>query len=27
VAGTEQYDFPLEYIDGKWVFTHFEPVR
>ena len=27
VAGTEQYDFPLEYINGRWVFTDFELVR
>lgn len=27
VAGTEQYNFPLEYIDGRWLFTHFELVR
>lgn len=27
VAGTEQYDFPLEYIDGRWVFTSFRLVR
>jgi len=27
VAGTEQYDFPLEYIGGRWVFTSFQLVR
>lgn len=27
VAGTEQYDFPLEYINGRWLFTDFELVR
>lgn len=27
VIGTEQYDFPYEYINGRWMFTSFEPVR
>ena len=27
VTGYENYSFPYEYIDGRWVFTHFELVR
>lgn len=27
VAGTEQYGFPLGYIDDRWRFTHFELAR
>jgi hypothetical protein len=27
VSATEQYDFPYEYINGRWVFTSFELIR